>query len=285
MSSIALRRQFQKIHAPAAIVATVAVALFAVFCPAARADFVTFATPSGDKSASAVFTLAGDLLTIKVTNTSTPTGGASTTGGGQIVTELMFDTNLGSSLTPDIDASGSAATASAILGSYPSGITSIGANWAIEGTSSGAPQNTVISSTGVDDDGNPRSGYFATVPKTPLDGPNFGIAADSYGSDLANGFTILAQNSITFSLIAKSFSLSDLGNKVTFVFGTGGSDTSLITGTPMPGPSPVPEPTSLTLWSLMGLAGVTYARRKKRAASYVEPAVVERFVTVSDSLI
>ncbi len=270
MSSIVLVGQIQQFKARAAVAACVAAGLLAGYCPAARADFVTFSTPSGDKSASAIFTLNGNLLTVQVTNTSTPTNGASTTGGGQIVTEIMFTTNAGSSLTPNLDANGSAATASGILGSYPTSnpaITSIGANWAIEATTAGAPENTTISTTGVDDDGNPNSGYFASVTKRPLDGPNFGIAANSYGPTLANGFTILAQDSITFSLISKSFSLSDLGNAVTFVFGTGGSDTSLITGTPTPGPSPVPEPTSLTLWSLMGLAGLVYGRRRKRAGS------------------
>lgn len=271
MSSISFLGQFQRINARAALAVGLAVALIAVYCPAARADFsTTFSTVSGDKSASAVFTLTGNLLTIQVTNTSTPTGTAPTTGGGQILTELMFNsTGSGSELSPDIT-NGSGATASGILGALPSGVTSIGANWALEATTTGfsvPAENTVISTTGVDDNGNPNTGYFADVIQRPLDGPNFGIAANSYGPALANGFSVLAQDSITFNLTASSsFSLSELGSAVTFVFGTGGAETSLITGTPTPGPSPVPEPTSLTMWSLMGLAAVVYARRKKRAA-------------------
>lgn len=272
MSSSSFLGQFQRTNARAAIVLGVTVVLLAGYCNAARADLIfsgsmSLSDNSGTHAATADFSLNGSILTVTLTNTST----SKDIGGAMVLTELQFNTtNLSLELSPHLT-NGSGATASNILdNSNPApSLTAIGENWALESTNPGTPMNSVITTTGVDDSSQPSqknpNQYFGSPAVAPLDGPSYGIASTSYGSD--PGPFILAQDTITFSMDATSlFSLSDLGNSVTFVFGTS-SDFSKVNGTPTPGPSPVPEPTSLTLWSLMGLAGVVYARRKKRAAS------------------
>ena len=249
------------------------VSFMAVCCPVvARADLI-FATPTGSQAARADFSLNGGILTVTLTNLST----SNDTGGAMVLTELQFNTtNLSQELSPHLttesDGTQSGATASNILDdpskskvAVPS-LTAIGSNWAIEATTTGGSQNTAITTTGVETPSQPpASDYFGLPTVSPLDGPSYGIASASYGSD--PGSFVLAQDHITFSLNATSlFSLSDLGKSVTFVFGTS-SDYSKVTGTPTPGPSPVPEPTSLTLWSLMSLAGLVYGRRRKCAGS------------------
>lgn len=275
MSSIAFGGQFQTIKARAAFAVGIAAALLALYSPAARADFVTFSGSvpnsdgSGTKAATADFSLNGSILTVTLTNKST----SDDTGGAMVLTELQFNTtnlslDLSPRLTTESDGTQSGATASNILdNSNPApSLTAIGENWALEATTNGASQNSAITTTGVETPSQPpESDYFGQPTVSPLDGPSYGIASTSYGSD--PGPFILVQDQITFSLnAANSFSLSELGKSVTFVFGTS-SDYTKVTGTPTPGPSPVPEPTSLTLWGLMSLVGVAiHARRKKRAA-------------------
>lgn len=271
MSSIAFGGQLQKLKSRAALAAA---ALLAMYCPAARADLIfsgsnSLSDGSGNQAATADFNLNGSVLTVTLTNKST----SNDTGGNMVLTELQFHTtNLSLELSPNLtkepDGTQSGATASNILdNSNPApSLTAIGSNWALEGTTNGASQNSAITTTGVETPSQPpMADYFGKPTVSPLDGPSYGIASNSYGSN--PGPFILAQDTITFSLNAtSSFSLSDLGNSVTFIFGTS-SDWTPVTGTPTPGPSPVPEPASVTLWGLMGIAGVIHARRKKRAAA------------------
>ncbi|HJT34018.1 MAG TPA: XDD4 family exosortase-dependent surface protein [Pirellulales bacterium] len=274
MSSMAFVEQLRRIKPRAALAVALAAALLAVFCPAARADLIfsgssSLSDNSGTQAATADFSLNGTILTVTLTNTSTSTD----TGGNMVLTELQFNTtNLSLELSPHLttesDGTQSGATASNILdNSNPApSLTAIGDNWALEATTAGASQNSAITTTGVETPSQPPSSdYFGKPTVNPLDGPSYGIASNSYGSD--PGPFILAQDTITFSLDAtSSFSLSDLGKSVTFIFGTS-SDFTKVTGTPTPGPSPVPEPASVTLWGLMGIAGVIYARRKQRKAA------------------
>lgn len=238
------------------LIATLAVLLIA---GESQADLILSGATS-TQSATVDFSLdtsgTQHVLTIVLTNTS-PAG----TGGTQVLTQLLFDTAHVSELTPV------SATASGILGSYPSGVTSIGSNWAYQATTqnAGSPAlNTEISTTGVSATATPpTSAYFAT-DKPPLDGPNYGIVSTAYGSS-AGGFKILAQDSITFKLnAANSFSLSEIGNGVIFTFGTGSDFTNLPSG---PGPNfETPEPTSVALWGgLLALAGVVSRRRRNAA--------------------
>lgn len=99
-------------------------------------------------------------------------------------------------------------------------------------------------------DGYPHSVTGATFTITDTSG-TWSSAAD-----------VLKANSGGYSVAAHIFVTSSPANANNTALATGYAANSQ-------GPvvSSVPEPTSLTLWSLMGLAGLVYGRRRKRAGS------------------
>ncbi len=207
-------------------------------------------------SAQAVFTLdtTTDVLTVALSNTS-PAAGFKI-GGAEVLTELFF--NATDTLTPK---SAALASGSEIVGTAPHGQTLAG-NWEYVATSH-APSNIpnhVISSSGVYAKGNPKHDppAFGAPSGHGIGGPSWGLVDTSNGHDIARGDLPVVDNQILFTFQADPhFTLSELGPSVVFQFGTTRSGPEVLG----PDPPSAPEPTSLAIWGLLGIAGVVYRRR------------------------
>jgi hypothetical protein len=101
-----------------------------------------------------------------------------------------------------------------------------------------------------------------------LDGGGYGIIGTG-GFDNTNQGLLnhgpLFENSVVFTLnVTGGFSLSQLGNSVSFQYGTALNENA-VTGTQPPPPDPVPEPSTLAIAGLGALGFVTYGLRRRRA--------------------
>ena len=196
------------------IAATVLVAM--ALCPvAAKADSTALYVGNngaGGLSASALFDLRGNTLTVTLTNTSL--GDAKDATG--ILLAVLF--NASSTLTP-VSASLNGST---VYGSF---VSNVGEGWQYKSGISAHNKNSGISATGLGIFG-PNGNFYKTGQK--LGGSDYGIAPVGY-TNTGNPSIIdpIIQNSIQFTLTAASgFSLSQLGNSVVFQYGTDLSEPS-----------------------------------------------------------
>jgi hypothetical protein len=252
---------------------------------------ITIADFSGGNSASAtsdtsffvadaLFILDDSLttgnLTITLTNKSeAPVDGSidhvSQIGGAQTLTSFYFNNPQNDHMTAVSAAIG---TTSQILGKAP---VNIGQNWAYLTTTLTdpfTPENNALSTTGLFSGGSnpPASSTFYSInPVLPLGGPKFGIVGTNAVGHVASGITPVVSNQIVFTLtVASGFSLADLNSEVKFVYGTGVYDMTVVTGNLTGGSADphsvtVPEPLSLSVWGVLGLAGIAFSRRRDSA--------------------
>jgi hypothetical protein len=211
-------------------------------------------------SAQAVFTLdtTTDVLTVLLSNTS-PTAGFKI-GGAEVLTELFFNTT--DTLTP---ISATLPSGSHIVGAVPGGQTLAG-NWEYLGAShapSGIP-NHVISSSGVYAKGNPKHNppAFGQPSGHGFGKPSWGLVDTGDRSEIARGSLPVVDNQILFTFQADPhFTLDELGPSVVFQFGTTQRGPELVGPDPPAPAGDAPEPSSLAIWGLVGLAGIVYRRR------------------------
>jgi hypothetical protein len=226
-----------------------AVLTLAVWSNPIRADSVTFSGSSGNLSASAIFNLTGNTLTVTLINTSS----ADVLVPEDVLGGLYFNTT--HTLTP-LSASLNGSTV------FYGSLSNVGDGWAYGSGVSAQGKNSGITSMGAVN-GIGFSNFSAT--HTQLQGLDYGILSAGDDSSTANkGVTKhgpLIKNSVQFTLTAApGFSLSELGPTVVFQYGTSLSEPHF-TG--------VPEPGSVTsmIAMLLGFAGLYGLRRLGRAAS------------------
>jgi hypothetical protein len=236
---------FRKIAVSLAIFAVVAFGSSVV----ARADAFFTATNGSNLSASANFSLVGNVLTITLTNTST----FDVQNQAQLLTGVFFTSN------------GTLVPVSALLGPGsavffgPDGGGNVGGEWAYASGLAGAPggQSQGISSAGLGLFGNGNFNGPDLDPPTAVNGDNYGIT--SAGDNLASGNPQvtgglpLIQNQVVFTLtVSNGFTLESI-ESVSFHYGTALSDPT-ITG--------VPEPASMMLLGT-GLLGIAAGLRRR----------------------
>jgi MYXO-CTERM domain-containing protein len=217
----------------------------------------------GPDSATVTFTSVAGGIKITITNTET-TG---TLAKGQAISSLSFKVN-GIS-TPSAFTEMKGASFNPVSG----GSWTSASGTPFDDTSSASPPNAI------DHWGFGTSGSTVTLATagSPVPGagnahfmilPSSGTAAG--GSALANSnFFPYEIGTATFFLtvagVTASTDLTNVFTKVKVGFGTGPDNT--FTGVPPPSPPPqiggVPEPASLAVWGLLGLAGFIGVRRRK----------------------
>lgn len=246
-------KAFRRAHAPPLFAA-----LVGALCLAGPVQAQTTATYSGsigNRAASAVFTITGSTLHVVLTNTSSSDILVPT----DVLTGLFFDTT--HTLVP-VSASLNGSTVW-----YNSLTNNVGEGWQYVSGVSAQGKNAGISASGLGVFGTAPS--FFSPPVLPLDGLNYGIL--SAGDNTATGNTgvkghgPLIKNSIDFTLTAASgFSLSELGSKVVFQYGTALTEPHF-DGNKVPDVTTVPEPASLSLL-LPGLIPLGFRLRRRRSS-------------------
>ena len=208
-------------------------------------------------SASVLFDLTGNTLTITLTNTAT---GDNTTSGqdvpGNTLTGVFFDMT-GATLTAN---SAMVAAGSQIIGTCDlvncTGVTDVSGEFAFQdGLSSPFPASFGLASAGYISGTSTISSYDLDWPAS-VDGINFGIISNdaSYAPNGGLENEPVIENAVVFSLTCGgTCDLSNIGN-VAVQYGTSLSETTLV---------PVPAAVWLFGSGLMGIAAV--ARRKKAA--------------------
>jgi hypothetical protein len=241
-----------------------------------RADSYTYSLTNGTQAAAVEFVLSGPTtLSVTLSNTSS----ADTLVPTDVLTAVYF--NVTGSPTFG-ETSAILATGSTVIydpdGQPAGGV--VGGEWAYVrgigvtvGSGLGATTyNEGISSSGL--------GIFGPADRFP--GPNLAGPADPAGvqyglltagdkSATGNGGITgsggLIKNSVVFTLqVASSFTLSQLGNKVAFQYGTDLSEPSFNSGPPTISLLSVPEPSSILIAALSGLGLVGYGRLRVRAS-------------------
>jgi hypothetical protein len=211
---------------------------------------------SGHLSASALFNLSGNTLTVTLTNTST----ADVLVPSDVLTGVFFNTT--HTLTPGVASlNGSAvfygSTSDPSNGwGYASGVSAHGKNSAI--SASGA-----VSGLG-------HSNFNGT--HNSLGGLDFGIL--SAGDNTATGNTgvtghgPLIKNSVQFTFTAAAgFSLRELGDSVVFQYGTTLCEPHFCAPDPTPFVAAVPAPASIVLLGTGLVPALAVRRRLRRAVS------------------
>ena len=232
-----------------------------LFAGPAASQAAIFTHSSGNLAASAEFTnpQAG-VLQLTLTNTST----ADVLVPTDVLTAVFFDIPGDPELTP----------LSAVLGTgsvvwfddQPAGGV-VGGEWAYLNALSDAPNGATqgISSTGADDMFGPHDLFPGDDLEPPLspNGLSYGITSAGDNPHTGNlpvtGRDALIFNSVVFQLegLPADFSLDQIDN-VYFLYGTS-----------LPGPDPqppVPEPASLAIWTLIGMAAGLWGYRRHRKA-------------------
>lgn len=227
-------------------------------------------------TASARFEMEGGNLQLTLTNTSM----ADVMAPGDVLTAIFFDLNPATTLTR---ISAKLAPGSTVLfppagnpsGTDPNGV--VGGEWAYASGLSDAPGNAGlgVSSSGLDwfGPGNRFPGSdLQGPPSGSPDGIQYGITSagddPTTGNQKVTGSQALIQNSVVFTFgVPTNFRLDTDILNVSFQYGTALCEPN-IPGTPdtPPGPSDVPEPATLIVWSLLlGSAwlGLRVTRRGK----------------------
>jgi hypothetical protein len=203
------------------------------------------------------FNSGTNTLTIVLTNTGAPLSPVAPPGTNpsqaSVLTELLFNgTPATTTSLPGTSGSAALTAGSSIVN--PDG-TTVGQNWQyIAGTG--------VGTTGIDFG---PSGNLCVTPAgcgVMVDGSGFGLVPN--GSALStDGLSTrpYVENSATFTLVFPAgFTLSDI-TTVSFVYGTGSGDKTVVPGIPS-GPPLLPEPASLVLLGTALAAFGVYRRRK-----------------------
>jgi hypothetical protein len=222
-------------------------------------------------SASAIFDIAGDFLTITLTNTSPSNSGQDV--DGSTLTGIFWDF-LGNPLLTPLSAS---VTAGSIVGNCDIAdcltTTNVGGEFGYQAASLTGQADRGISSSGylttglAGNIGNFNNGAAGTDLDAPesLDGINFGIISAAAGYNPNGGLAgePVIKGTVTFVLTGVSGLTNASISHVSFQYGTALNELN-IPGTPGggdPSGNPVPEPTTAAIFGL-GLLGFTAARRK-----------------------
>ncbi|WP_035040155.1 XDD4 family exosortase-dependent surface protein [Desulfovibrio sp. X2] len=232
------------------------IVLAAASAVAAQASTLYYTGSSGAYSASALFSLTGNSLTVTLANTST----ADTTSPSAVLTGLFFDVDGGYTLTP---------VSAALAGStvYYGSLSDVGDGWGFKQSTLDliADYNSFISASGALS-GLGHSNFSSHHHK--LGGADYGLLSAGFtnpGAKNKKGLSKqgpLIDDSVIFTFHASDgFSLDDLADSVAFQYGTSLCETRVTGYDP---PTPTPEPCTMLLMGA-GVLGTVVARRRARA--------------------
>ncbi len=220
-------------------------------------------------SASAVFTINGNTLTVVLTNTSSD----STPANGQVITGVIWDfnPNLAGALTYVAASNPTLTVGSNIFvdggGSGANQIVKIDNTTALGGSYSNDLTNTSLGDFGVSTTGG--NGIFGAGAITLGNGgPNYGLVAAGTFTD--GGSAHNKPNSLPFVQTSVTFTFTFTGTLTEaqivgakFLVGTGGDYFAATERDPVNAPL-IPEPASLAIWSLGVVAAAFGARRMRK---------------------
>jgi PEP-CTERM motif len=222
-------------------------------------------------TASAIFDITGNDLTITLRNTSPSNNGQDVPGS--TLTGLFWDFTGNPTLTPF---SATVGPGSSIMGTCDLvscvGVNNVGGEFGYQATSLPGSADRGISSSGYLDTGlagnigNFNNGAAGTDLDKPasLDGINFGIISAAPGFNPNGGLDKdpLITDSVVFVLHGVSgLSINDISH-VSFQYGTALSELN-VPGDPRDPPALIPEPGTLSLLGL-GFVGLTMLRRRQK---------------------
>ncbi len=219
-------------------------------------------------SASSIFDVTGDILTITLTNTSVSNTGQDVPGS--TLTGLFWTFNNASNPTL-IPVSALLANGSSILGTCSlancASITDVGGEFGYQATGLPHGADRGISSSGYLSSGlagnignfnNGAAGVDLDAPVS-LDGVNFGLVSSAAGYNPNGGLEVtpVVQDTVIFTLSGAT-GVDVRSILASYQYGTSLSDLNVLDQAP---PVTVPEPGTIALLGL-GLAGIASLRRK-----------------------